>query len=66
VLVPSSISSTDQPTTPMEDITRPSAMLAQNSHWHPTHTWRRRTITHTPIRGGMSNATIRNHGSTAW
>src|SRR5687767_1757686 len=37
VPTPSSISSTDQPTTLMPDITRPSASVAQNSHWHPDH-----------------------------
>jgi hypothetical protein len=35
VLTPSSISSTDQLMTLRPDISRPSASVAQNSHWHP-------------------------------
>ena len=54
VLTPSSISSTDQPTTLMPDITRPSASVAQKSQWHPAQVCRRRAISATPASGGSS------------
>ena len=37
VPTPSIISSTDHPTTLMPDMSRPSASVAQNSHWQPAH-----------------------------
>jgi len=44
----------------MADIANPSAMVAQNSHWHPAHACRRRTITIVPVIGGTRSATARN------
>ena len=53
-------SSVAHPVRPMADIARPTAMVAQNSHWHPRHVCRRRTMTHVPTMGGTSKAHARN------
>ena len=57
-------SSAAHPVRPIADIVRPSAIVAQNSHWQPLHVWRRRTITSAPVIGGMRSAAARNHPRT--
>ena len=44
----------------MADITRPSAIVDQNSHWHPLHVWRLKTMTAAAVSGGMHSAAARN------
>ena len=52
-------SSAAHPVSPMADIARPSAIVAQNSHWQPRHVCRRRTMTLAAVSGGTSRATAR-------
>ena len=57
-------SSAAHPVSPIADIASPRAIVAQNSHWHPLHACRRRTITIVPVIGGTSSAAARNQPST--
>ena len=57
-------SSAAHPLNPIADIARPSAIVAQKSHWQPLHVCRRRTMTRAPVIGGTTSAAARNHPST--
>jgi len=58
---PSITSSTVHPTMLMAVIDRPSAIVAQNSHWHPVQSRRRNAMTRIPVNGGISRAVMRSH-----
>ena len=53
VTFPNISSSAAHPVSPIADIANPSAMVDQNSHWHPRQIWRRPTMTAAAVRGNQ-------------